>query len=538
MMRTRDDSLVLPQTTAELVAHGRELERLGRPDVARRCYERALRASGASGAQPAATTEPTPAALLRWVGSTFRAAGDDSAAEDCYTASLASAHAAGSGEDVAHARNWLGILAQERGQLDRAGRLYRLAHASAERAGDRRTVALVLQNLAVLATMQGQPARALRHNQRCLALYEELHDDAAAAPLYNNLGVLLSQLARYERAAAAFDACAAACARAGDLHTRATVEVSRADLLHRLGNTDAALKASARARHLAQQIGHRAVVGDSYRCNGAIRRDQGDFRAAEAALEAAAAIARELNSPLLGAAVQREMGVLFHRQARHHEALQSLHRAHAFYTGAHAAPLATDIDRLIRDLESMFLEIVQQWSESIEQKDRYTSGHCARVTDYACALARVVEFEPEHLTWFRMGALLHDVGKIAIPADILNKPGPLTDSERDVMERHTVIGEEMLGSMPFAWDIRPMIRHHHERWDGAGYPDRLSGTAIPLAARILCIADVFDALTSDRSYRPAFPAERALDIMQRDVGAFDPELLPIFVRLARRLKAA
>ncbi|MBR9990471.1 MAG: tetratricopeptide repeat protein [Gemmatimonadetes bacterium] len=527
-----NDGLTLPQTPADVVAHARELDRLGRPAAARRWYERALHASAGS------SPDPSPAALLRWIGATFRAGGDHSAAEDCYTASLASAHAHGSAEDVAHAENWLGVVAQERGQLDEAARHYTVAHASAERAGDRRTVALVLQNLAVLATMQGQPARALRHNQRYLALYEELQDHAAAAPLYNNLGLLLSELAHYERAAAAFDACAAACARAGDLHTRATMEVSRAQLFYLRGENDAALQACTRARFLSQQIGHRPVVGETYRWDGAIRRDLGDFRAAEAALEAAAAIARELDSPLLGAAVQREMGVLFHRQTRHHEALQSLHRAHAFYTGAHAAPLATDVDRLIHDLEVMFLEIVHQWSESIEQKDLYTSGHCARVADYACALARAVDFEPKHITWFRMGALLHDVGKIATPADILNKPGPLTDSERDVMERHTVIGEEMLGSMPFAWDIRPMIRYHHERWDGAGYPDRLSGAAIPLAARILGIADVFDALTSDRSYRPAFAPERALDIMQKDASAFDPDLLPVFLRLARRLNAA
>ena len=177
----------------------------------------------------------------------------------------------------------------------------------------------------------------------------------------------------------------------------------------------------------------------------------------------------------------------------------------------------------------MFLDIVRKWGASIESKDRYTQGHCERVTEYAVRLAQAAGFDERTLFWFRMGALLHDVGKIVVPSEVLNKPGMLTREERRLMERHPVAGVELVAGIDFPSDIRPMIRHHHEWWDGSGYPDKLAGEAIPLSARILCIADVYDALTTNRPYRLAYAHERAMEIMEADVGRlFDPALWPLF----------
>jgi putative nucleotidyltransferase with HDIG domain len=157
------------------------------------------------------------------------------------------------------------------------------------------------------------------------------------------------------------------------------------------------------------------------------------------------------------------------------------------------------------------------------------------VAEYACALAREIGFEDITMFWFRMGALLHDVGKIEVPTEILTKNGPLTEEERAIMERHAAAGADLLRDIEFPWDVLPMIRGHHERWDGRGYPDGLSGEKIPLAARVLCIADVFDALASDRPYRAAFPRDEALAIMTRDIGkAFDPALFDRFLKVVMR----
>jgi putative nucleotidyltransferase with HDIG domain len=177
----------------------------------------------------------------------------------------------------------------------------------------------------------------------------------------------------------------------------------------------------------------------------------------------------------------------------------------------------------------MFLHIVSLWGQSIESADRYTQGHCQRVADRACALASAVGFDGGTLLWFRMGALLHDVGKIEVPPEILNKPGPLTPEERAVMERHPDAGVALIDDIEFPWDVRPMVRHHHEAWDGSGYPGHLAGEEIPLSARILCVADVYDALATDRPYRKAFSHDRTLDIMQADAGRiFDPALFAVF----------
>ena len=130
-------------------------------------------------------------------------------------------------------------------------------------------------------------------------------------------------------------------------------------------------------------------------------------------------------------------------------------------------------------------------------------------------------------------SLSSDVADVtAVPADLLNKAGKLSPAEWEVMRRHTIAGVELLSSIDFPWDIRPMVRSHHERWDGEGYPDGLSGEEIPLSARILCVADVFDALTTTRSYRPAYGAREALEVMGRDAGKiFDPETFRVFERL-------
>jgi putative nucleotidyltransferase with HDIG domain len=178
--------------------------------------------------------------------------------------------------------------------------------------------------------------------------------------------------------------------------------------------------------------------------------------------------------------------------------------------------------------------VVRRWAQTIESADAYTLGHCERVADYACALAREVGFDDITMFWFRIGALLHDVGKIGVPIEILNKPGRFTDEERVIMEGHAAAGAEMLRDIDLPWDIIPMVRGHHERWDGRGYPDQLAGRDIAFSARILCVADVYDALTTDRPYRAAFSRDQALAMMAEDNGKmFDPELFPIFDRVMR-----
>ena len=187
------------------------------------------------------------------------------------------------------------------------------------------------------------------------------------------------------------------------------------------------------------------------------------------------------------------------------------------------------MDGTAKSVERAYLDVAQRWCAAAEAVDGGERGHSTRAAMYACAIADAAGVEAGELIWYRIGALLHDVGKSVIPPHILCKPGALTTSERRVVERHPVIGADMISAVDWPFDVGLVVLHHHERWDGGGYPHGLSREAIPFPARVMAIADVFDALTSERPYRPAYSPRQALAIMMADAeGAFDPALFDLF----------
>jgi putative two-component system response regulator len=167
---------------------------------------------------------------------------------------------------------------------------------------------------------------------------------------------------------------------------------------------------------------------------------------------------------------------------------------------------------------------------SIEAKDPYTEGHCDRLSKYSVALAEKLGLPEDLRVALRRGGLIHDIGKLAVPESILLKPGPLTPEERKIMEQHTVVGERICEPLRSFRQVLPIIRHHHEKQDGSGYPDGLKGAEIPLTARILQITDIYDALTTERPYRKALPFEKAVAIMREEVklGWWDGSILNEF----------
>lgn len=174
-------------------------------------------------------------------------------------------------------------------------------------------------------------------------------------------------------------------------------------------------------------------------------------------------------------------------------------------------------------------------ASAIDAKDSYTGDHSTNVADLAAALARELGLPAEEVEETRMGARLHDLGKIGVPDAILVKPGSLTPEEFGVMRDHAERGFEIVRKAPLSPRAKLAVRHNHERWDGTGYPDRLAGEAIPLTARIVAVVDAFEAMTSDRPYRRALPLEEALKRLQQEAGAqFDPRIVRAFVRLVGR----
>lgn len=167
---------------------------------------------------------------------------------------------------------------------------------------------------------------------------------------------------------------------------------------------------------------------------------------------------------------------------------------------------------------------------SIEAKDPYTEGHCDRLSKYSVAVADKLGLSEDLRVALRRGGLLHDIGKLAVPEHILLKPGALTPEERKIMEQHTIAGERICAPLRSFRHVLPIIRHHHEKQDGSGYPDGLKGDQVPLTARILQVTDIYDALTTDRPYRKALSAEKAFAIMREEVkrGWWDGSVLNEF----------
>ncbi len=181
-------------------------------------------------------------------------------------------------------------------------------------------------------------------------------------------------------------------------------------------------------------------------------------------------------------------------------------------------------------LDSVTRSTLLAFSETIEQKDRYTKGHCKRVSRFSVALGRELGYTPLQLEILEGGALLHDIGKIGISEAILNKETPLTKEEYNTIKMHPVFGDRIVSHIELFQPYRPIIRNHHERMDGTGYPDGLAGKDIPIDVRIVSLTDTYDSMTSTRAYRKAFSPEIALEEIRLFSGSqFDPELVDIFI---------
>ena len=190
-----------------------------------------------------------------------------------------------------------------------------------------------------------------------------------------------------------------------------------------------------------------------------------------------------------------------------------------------------DAKRHVDQVNALYMATIEALAMAVDAKDQITHGHIRRVQTYAVELAiRLGVRDRQQLQAIQAAALLHDMGKLAIPEHILNKPGKLTPGEFEKMKQHANIGADLLSSIPFPYPVVPIVRHHHENWDGTGYPNKVAGTDIPLGARILSVVDCFDALTSDRPYRPRLSNESAFDILRERRGSmYDPLVVDAFI---------
>lgn len=511
-------------TVHDLLDAGKECQAQGEWDRAIELFQAALaRAAG----------EDTVAArvvVLRALGTIHNQRGDRAEARRFQEQALALAEAHMLRAEEAAALNSLAAIAQHTGDLATAESLYRRARRVAQDAGDDRRAAMVDQNLGILSNIRGSFASALTYYQSALTRYRMLGDTVAASWVLNNLGMLHVDRDEFREGERCYDEAADLARANNDSGVFGMIELNRAELYLRRGRFEDARRRCESALLTFTRSRSKPGQGEAYRLLGMMYRESERPHLAEIHFGLALRCAEDATEPLLQAETLREWALVHLEQRRSREAVKTLNRSHQLFNALGARREVADLERRLERLHESYVQAVSVWgAEAIESKDPYTAGHSCRVTDLACRLGAAVGLSAVELETLRIGALVHDVGKTVIPAEVLTKPAKLDEDEWALMREHPSIGDEIIKGLDFPYDISAIVRHHHEHWDGHGYPDRLAGEAIPLMARIVTVADVYDALTSRRSYRGACTHDDALAIMRREAGTvLDPSLLPVF----------
>ena len=414
------------------------------------------------------------------------------------------------GDDMLAARalNTHANVDLETGELDAAKAGYERALKLSGHEGQFR--ARLEQNLGILANIHGDLEEAQTHYVRALQAYEHSGDANGCAMAYHNLGLLSADRECWDDAQGYYRKSLTIAERVGDAHLTGLCLVNLGELDVRQRRFDQALFNANEALAIFERIGAQPTLPVAYRLLGMAYRETGRLELAEANLRTSLQLAEQAGAVLAQAETARECALLYRALGQNQRVLSYLNAAHTLFDRLDARVDLVNVGRSVRALENTYFAVVQEWGESIESKDRYTHGHCARVATYSVAVATALGLSEQDIKTIRIGAFLHDVGKVRVPAEILNKPGRLSDQEFDIIKKHTVWGVELLNEVDFPWDITPIIRWHHEKLDGSGYPDGLRGEELPVPAQIIGIVDVYDALTTTRSYRPAMSHEMAL----------------------------
>ncbi len=494
--------------------------------------------------------------------------GDLSGASECYQAVLSLARTTGDTTTEAHALRRLGVLRHHNGQVAEAIELCRASFNIATQARDRLGAAEALnslagialetgdliearhqflqaqslgadapslwgrieQNLGILANVQGDWEAAREHYLRSLVAFERSGDDRGCALAFHNLGMISADQSAFEDADRYFEQSHTIAERLGEVRLQGLCRLNQSEAFLGCGRHADALRAAEAALRIFERIGSAMDRADGYRVLGAVYRATGRPALAEARLATAIELSHNMGAILSEAEAARELAQLYRGMGRNRETLELLNHSHRLFGRLDARRDLVDVGAKVVALEDTFLAVVQEWGQSIESADSYTFGHCERVAKYGVAVAEALGVDESGRKTIQLGAYLHDLGKVKVPHEILNKPGRLTSEEFAIIKQHPVWGLDLLSEVEFPWDIKPIIRSHHERVEGRGYPDGLSGESVPLHAMIICVADVWDALTTNRSYRPSLSKEEATAEMVRSQGWWRPEVFAAFER--------
>ncbi|HOP06526.1 MAG TPA: tetratricopeptide repeat protein [candidate division Zixibacteria bacterium] len=445
----------------------------------------------------------------------------------------------GDKEGTCRALRNLGVVYVDLGEFEEAEINYDEAISLARDLGEQTLYADLVNNLGTINNMKGDRERALVLYAESLDIYRTNNEIRKAAYTENNIGITCIEQERYQEAGTHFRSAYETALQIKDASLKLIVDLNLADLLQQDGDLEEARQhCEAAQKRLTEDNVINGHLAETHKIFGKIRRQERDYLASRDSFNKAIDIARQIRAQFLEAEILLERGKLHNEMDHKDDALNDLESSYALYRSVKAEGRREQTEKVIASIEQLYLDIFDSMAKDVDRKDKYTKGHSDRVASLALLLAKELGMKTFQLKTIVAGALLHDLGKVRIEDAILKKAGKLTDSEFMAIRKHPELGIEVLRGKEFPWDLFPLILHHHERLDGRGYPSGLKGDDIPLGARIICIADVFDALTSDRVYRKAYDTEKALSIMLSESGtAFDPYLLNTFTTMIRAGRA-
>lgn len=521
-MRSPSDGAGRPLLTHSITT-ARRAHASGRWDEALAHYEAAL------ALVPEGGDAGDAADILRWIGSVRIERGEVELAEDVFEVSHAIASRTGLVARVASALIALAVVHQGRGDLEEAEQLYQQAMTLTAASGDERLAAMVDLNLGTLANIRGEFAAALDRYESALVRSRRLGDDLTAAKALNNMAMTHVDLHEWEAAQEDLEAARLHAVNVNDAQMVGSVGLNQAELWLRRGCLPEAWEACSDSLRTFEQLRSRKWVAEAYKVRGMLCREMGEPLRSSAFLSAALGLAEVSENRLLQAETLMEISLFHLRSGFAREGIQSLNRALRIFGSLKAEPEILHIRRSLERAEGLYLPSVEQWSRGMFGA-RVEVEHAQRVAELSCAMAMELGLRGWEVTTIRVGALLHDIGKTALPS-----AGGASRSEYTILRVHPVAGDAILADLDFPDEVRTIVRSHHERLGGAGYPDRLTADRIPLGARIVAVANAFDRAVYARSADGTSP-RRAIAALEAEAGEhFDPACVDA---LARRIRTA
>jgi putative nucleotidyltransferase with HDIG domain len=431
------------------------------------------------------------------------------------------------------------VVYVELGEFEEAELNYHEAIEIASESGEEILYADLVNNLGAIMNMKGNWRRALDLYQESLKIYRTHEQTRKSAYTENNLAITLSEQNLNEEAFEYFIKAYSTAKSIQDASLTLIVDINLADLYLKKGDLDNAKDHCRKAeKYLLESKRSNGHLVETKKISGKIAMQEGNPEEALSHFNQAIEISRKIGAQFLEAEVLLERGTLHRSMEKNIDALTDLEASYHIYTSLKAEGKREHTEEVIKSIESLYLQIFEDMAREVDRKDKYTKGHSDRVATLALLLGKELGLTIHALKTIVAASLLHDLGKVKTPDEILKKAGKLSDEEFHKIRKHPELGVELLRGKEFPWDIKPLILHHHEKINGKGYPLGLKGEDIPMGARIICIADVFDALTSDRVYRRAFDTAKALKIMEEESGqTFDPVLLKCFTNMIHLGKA-